>query len=96
MNDTNDLVAQARKPNIGDLNGRWSFLFKIMLATYPFLLIWSTFVTVETVVNREFRREISEKVRDDVAECKRNSLDIARVSEKLDSHIANTKRRGLE
>ena len=31
---------------IGQLNGKWGMLLKVALATYPFVLAWAVFVTV--------------------------------------------------
>ena len=34
---------------IGNLNGRWAFLLKMFLATYPLVLAWGGWVTWETI-----------------------------------------------
>ena len=34
---------------IGNLNGRWAFLLKLFLATYPLVIAWGGWVTWETI-----------------------------------------------
>lgn len=35
---------------IGELNGGWALLLKILLGSYPFLLAWASWVTVNVIV----------------------------------------------
>lgn len=40
-------MSEANGKRIGDLNGSWSLLLRFALATYPFVLMWSIWVTTE-------------------------------------------------
>ena len=44
-----------RQP-IGNLNGHWATLLRFCLATYPLLIGWAGWVTVEQVKDSEFRK----------------------------------------
>jgi hypothetical protein len=46
---------ETRKKQIGDLNGLWALLLKLLLATYPVVLAWTVWVTSETFKNQAFR-----------------------------------------
>ena len=37
------------------INGGWLIIIKICLCTYPLVLVWGGWLTVETVANRQFR-----------------------------------------
>jgi len=50
-----DIDESQNPKRIGNLNGPWAMALKFLLATYPLLLMWAAWVSVETVVNREFR-----------------------------------------
>lgn len=57
-------IKQEKPPSgIGTMNGPWAILLKVMLSTYPFILAWSSWVTVETIVNREFRIEAKDHIK---------------------------------
>lgn len=42
--------------DIGRLNGKWSVLMRVLLATYPILLAWAAWVTREQVLDTDFRQ----------------------------------------
>lgn len=45
---------------IGSLNGPWSIMLRIALATYPILLPWCVWVTTETYESKAFRAKVKE------------------------------------
>ena len=47
---------------VGDLNGKWSLLFKLALATYPMVLGWSGWVTVEMITMKANRFTIQDGI----------------------------------
>jgi hypothetical protein len=42
---------------IGNMNGPWAVMLRFVLASYPLLLIWGAWVTVNTVKDISFRGE---------------------------------------
>ena len=49
-------MADSQNANrIGELNGPWSILLRVALATYPLILAWTVWITNETFYNRAFR-----------------------------------------
>lgn len=42
--------------DIGRLNGKWAILMRVLLATYPFLLLWAAWITREQVLDTDFRQ----------------------------------------
>jgi hypothetical protein len=66
----------ANAKTIGQRNGPWAMLFRLSLATYPLLLMWCGWVTVNQVKDNEFR----ETVRQDHDR-------LARIESKLDQMV---------
>ena len=48
-------MTNEHKQLIGELNGKWSILFRLALATYPFLITWCVWVTVQEFQDIAFR-----------------------------------------
>lgn len=52
-------MSEQNSKQIGSMNGRWAFLMKIFLSTWPFVLglvaAWAIWVTTEAFKNKAFR-----------------------------------------
>lgn len=57
MSDNNPSPEDAshQRRTIGNMNGPWAILLRIALATYPLVLAWGIWVTVQTFENQAFR-----------------------------------------
>lgn len=53
--NSGDATAPKRGTVIGEMNGPWALVFRIALATYPLLLAWCIWVTVQTFESKAFR-----------------------------------------
>lgn len=51
-----ELLMGAESPNrIGNLNGPWSIMFRLALATYPLLMAWAVWMTANQFADIAFR-----------------------------------------
>ena len=53
---------------IGNMNGPWAVMLRFVLASYPLLLIWGAWVTINTVKDISFRGEGERFTRHDAEE----------------------------
>ena len=90
-------MTTAKAEKIGDLNGWWGMWFKLALATYPFLMMWATWVTYETMSNQYFRlsgelftrsaaSQLRSEIKDDMrGEVRMVNESLARLDTRIDS-----------
>ena len=91
MSDSEPGTAGKKGRTIGSINGGWGILFRWMLATYPIILAWGAWVTVEQIRDGEFRKAGDRWTSDQGMESRRRIEHLEEMQEGIEvrlDHIA--------